>query len=94
MRNRVLEITYDLQAKAGYVYFSGRSVARTVECADSIYLDLDRRGQLIGIELLQISNRQPAWQLHFRLNRLTREYRMPELSRLHPEKLAEILQPA
>ena len=91
---KILEITYDPQAKASYICFSERSVAKTVEYADFINLDLDDRGQLIGIELLWVRPRQVTVQIHRKLDQLAREYRMPELRRLHHEKLAEILQPA
>lgn len=94
MKTKVLEITYDPQAKASYIALSDEPVAKTVEYADFINLDLDGRGHLIGIELLWIRPRQVAVQIHRKLNRLAEEYRIPDLRHLHPEKLAEVLQPA
>ncbi|MBI3615428.1 MAG: DUF2283 domain-containing protein [Candidatus Omnitrophica bacterium] len=89
-----MEIAYDIQAKAAYIKLSDDRVAKTIEYADFINLDLDDKGQLVGIELLWVRPRQVAVQIHRKLNQLAREYHMPELRRLHPEKLAEILQPA
>lgn len=91
---KILEITYDPQAKASYICFSEKPVAKTVEYADFINLDLDDKGHLLGIELLWVRPRKVTVQIHQKLAQLAREYRMPELRRLHPEKLAEILQPA
>lgn len=91
---KILEITYDPQAKASYISLSDESVARTIEYADFINLDLNKKGDLIGIELLWMRPRKVTVQIHQKLEQLAREYHMPELRRLHPEKLAEILQPA
>lgn len=91
---KILEITYDPQAKASYISLSDESVARTVEYADFINLDLNKKGDLIGIELLWMRPRKVTVQIHQKLEQLAREYHMPELRRLHPEKLSEILQPA
>ena len=91
---KILEITYDPQAKASYIALSDEPVARTVEYADFINLDLNKKGDLIGIELLWMRPRKVTVQIHQKLEQLASEYHMPELRRLHPEKLAEILQPA
>jgi len=91
---KILEITYDPQAKASYISLSDEPVARTTEYADFINLDLDKKGDLVGIELLWMRPRKVTVQIHQKLEQLAHEYHMPELRRLHPEKLAEILQPA
>ena len=90
---KILGITYDPQAKASYISFSDKAVAKTIEYVDFINLDLDERGFLLGIELLWVRPRQVTVQIYRKLSQLAREYHMPELRRLHPEKLAEILQP-
>lgn len=91
---RVLEVAYDSQAKASYIALNDEPVAKTLEYADFINLDLNKRGDLIGIELLWMRPRKVTVQIHQKLEQLAREYHMPELRRLHPEKLAEILRPA
>ena len=92
MKTKILEITYDPQAKASYIALSDEPVAKTVEYADFINLDLDKQGHLIGVELLWIRPRKVTLQIHQKLDRLAQEYHVPDLRRLHPEKLAEVLQ--
>ena len=91
---KVLEVTYDPQAKASYIVLSDEPVAKTVEYADFINVDIDSKGGLVGIELLWIRPRKVTVQIHRQLDQLAQEYHLPILRRLHPEKLAEILQPA
>lgn len=43
---KIQEVTYDPRARAGYVYFSDKPVAKTVQNSDFINLDLDRKGGL------------------------------------------------
>ena len=51
-----MEITYDKQADAMYIYFQkGKKPARTVELADLLIADLDRSGRIIGVEILDAS---------------------------------------
>ncbi|MDO8590455.1 MAG: DUF2283 domain-containing protein [bacterium] len=48
-----MNITYDKKADAMYIYFQkGKKVARTVELADLLTVDLDKRGKVIGVEVL------------------------------------------
>ena len=91
---KIREITYDPRARAGYVYFSDKPVAKTVQHSHFINLDLDRKNGLVGIELLWIGTRRFTDQVSGALNHLAREYHMPAQLRLHPEKLAEILPPS
>lgn len=52
-----MEITYDKKADAMYIYFQkGKKVARTVELADLLIADLDRKGNVIGVEVLAASH--------------------------------------
>ena len=51
-----MQITYDKKADAMYIYFQkGKKIARTVELADMLVADLDRRGKVIGVEVLSAS---------------------------------------
>ena len=94
MKAQILEVTYDPQAKASYITLSDEPVAKTVEYADFINLDLNSKGGLIGIELLWMRPRKVAIQIHRQLSQLASQYHLPILRRLHPEKLAEVLQSA
>lgn len=51
-----MEITYDKKADAMYIYFQkGKKIARTVELANLLIADLDRKGNVIGVEVLAAS---------------------------------------
>ena len=51
-----MEITYDKKADAMYIYFQkGKKPARTVELADLLIADLDKKGKVIGVEVLAAS---------------------------------------
>jgi len=51
--NNTMQITYDKKADAMYIYFQrDKKVARTVELSDLLIADLDRRGKILGVEVL------------------------------------------
>ena len=55
-----MHITYDKKADAMYLYFQqGKKIARTVELADLLVADLDKRGKVIGVEILCASTQFP-----------------------------------
>jgi len=52
-----MKIEYSKEADALYVYFKEDFVAKSTEIEDGIVIDFDERGQLIGIEVLDVSQR-------------------------------------
>jgi uncharacterized protein YuzE len=44
--------SYDTIAQSGYLRFSRESVSQTKEITKNIICDLDKNGQLIGIEMI------------------------------------------
>lgn len=54
-----MKFEYDSDADAGYIYLEypikNGAVKKTVELNDNITLDLDEKGKLIGIEVLDAS---------------------------------------
>ncbi len=52
-----MRIEYSKEADALYVYFKEEYVAKSKEIEDGIVLDFDKKGQLIGIEVLDVSQR-------------------------------------
>ena len=53
-----MKIQYDKIADAMYVYLGiKKKVARTIEINDRLIVDLDKKGNVIGIEMLNISAR-------------------------------------
>jgi uncharacterized protein YuzE len=56
-RCRGMKIEYSKEADAMYVYFKEEYVARSNEVEDGVVLDFDKDGQIIGIEVLDLSQR-------------------------------------
>ena len=52
-----MKIEYSKQADALYVYFKEDVVANSKEIEDGVVIDFDEEGQLIGIEVLDVSQR-------------------------------------
>lgn len=52
-----MKIEYSKDADAIYVYFKEDVVASSKEIEDGIVIDFDKTGQLIGIEVLDVSQR-------------------------------------
>ena len=52
-----MKIEYSKDADAIYVYFKEDMVASSKEIEDGVVIDFDAKGQLIGIEVLDVSQR-------------------------------------
>ena len=52
-----MKIEYSKEADAIYVYFKEDYVAKSTEIEDGVVIDFDGKGQLIGIEVLDVSQR-------------------------------------
>ena len=52
-----MKIEYSKDADAIYVYFKEEFVARSKEIEDGVVIDFDEKGQFIGIEVLDVSQR-------------------------------------
>lgn len=51
-----MNITYDKRADAMYIYLQKKKrVARTVELANLLFADLDKKGKVIGVEIIGAS---------------------------------------
>ncbi|MEJ0053216.1 MAG: DUF2283 domain-containing protein [bacterium] len=51
-----MKITYDKLADAAYMTLRKGKVAKTVEMSGDVIIDLDKRGHILGIEMLAASN--------------------------------------
>ena len=72
-------ISYDNDAKAMYIMLlADGKVAKTVEFSAETFVDLTKKGELVGVEMLN-PNRLD-------LRRIAKKYHHPELSRISPEK--------
>ena len=73
-------VSYDSLAQAIYVKIkTGSRVDKTVEFAPETFVDLDAKGELIGIEMLN-----PARII---LKRIAKKFHHPEISHINPGKL-------
>ena len=58
-----MEITYDKEADALYISFREGTFFKNKKMDDLTIMDLDRDGNILGIELLQVSKRIPPESL-------------------------------
>ena len=52
-----MKIEYSKEADALYVYFKEEFVAKSKKIEDGVMIDFDEKNQLIGIEVLDVSQR-------------------------------------
>ncbi|MFH1055604.1 MAG: DUF2283 domain-containing protein [Candidatus Altiarchaeota archaeon] len=54
-----MKVKYDSEVDAAYVYFNGKispgEVKQTITLNNSLIVDLDRKGKLLGLEILDAS---------------------------------------
>lgn len=55
-----MKISYDQEADAVYIELTKNKFAKNKKIDDFTILDLDAKGAIIGIELLDVSKRLPA----------------------------------
>ena len=51
-----MKITYDKIADAMYIYLNKTKVFKTVKITDRILVDVDKKGKVLGIEILDASH--------------------------------------
>ncbi|MBZ0274029.1 DUF2283 domain-containing protein [bacterium] len=59
-----MKIEYDREADALYIALTDAKVARTEEAEIGVNMDYDRKGRLIGIEVLGVSEKYSATDLN------------------------------
>ncbi|MBI2355906.1 MAG: DUF2283 domain-containing protein [Candidatus Doudnabacteria bacterium] len=58
-----MQLEYDKEADALYIYFQKKQVYRSKELSPGIILDLDKQGRPIGLEVLDVSEKVPQPEL-------------------------------
>ncbi len=58
-----MNITYDREADAMYIEFRAGEFAKNKKIDDVTIIDLDEEGNVLGIELLEVSKRIPVESL-------------------------------
>jgi uncharacterized protein YuzE len=81
-------VEYDPEAHAAYIRVKEGKVAKTKEEARFITLDLDSRGNLIGIEV--INPKQISIQGRRALNHVADEFDLPALKKIRPEAIPQV----
>lgn len=82
MATKVPTITVDPGVGACYIRLSDRPVARTEEFSDTLLVDLDRYGDAVSLEVLDLTAQLPLTDLCRQLHIHTDDE--PHLSRLLP----------
>lgn len=77
-------IEYDTENQVLYLRIREGKVAKTKEYRAEVFIDLDREGQLLGIELLNLEDSKYIPQI-------AREYSLSGVNRIHPEYLKKVL---
>ncbi len=54
-----MKIEYDKIADAMYIYLKKAKVFKTIKMQDRLIVDLDKKGNVIGIEVLEASSQMP-----------------------------------
>ena len=62
------ELTIDRDADCAYFYFSGAKTVSTRSMNDEINVDIDAKGNIVGLELLTISAEVPIESLTAEFN--------------------------
>lgn len=55
-----MRVRFDQEADALYIRFDKSSIVESEEIRPGVMLDLDERGEIIGIEMLRASERLPG----------------------------------
>lgn len=50
-----MQITYDAEADAAYIQVAKGKVQKTLKITDAVLVNVDKRGQALGVELLVVS---------------------------------------
>ncbi len=58
-----MKITYDKSADAMYIYFKKGKVAKTRRINKGVFIDLDKKGGVIGVEILGVSKQIPKKEI-------------------------------
>ena len=79
-----LVVEYDPTAKAVYVRIRQGQVAKTLEKEKNFFLDLDDKGRLLGIEILD-PQKKPLLKRKKALESAAKQFGPAELRYFHPE---------
>jgi len=58
-----MKISYDKIADALYIYLRSGKVAKTKKVTSRLLIDMDRKGNVLGIEMLDVSHQIPKKEI-------------------------------
>jgi uncharacterized protein YuzE len=58
-----MKITYDKMADALYIYLRRGKVAKTKKVTSRLLIDVDKKGNVLGIEILEVSRQIPKKEI-------------------------------
>jgi uncharacterized protein YuzE len=58
-----MKITYDKMADALYIYLRKGKVAKTKKVTSRLLIDVDKKGNVLGIEILDVSRQIPKKEI-------------------------------
>lgn len=88
-RFKDVEISYDCEVDAGYIQLRKGEVHKTVCLSDDINVDLDKKGAVVGVEVLFISEVKPD-----RFHRKVSKFKEPALDTLNLKVISKLYQAA
>ena len=85
-----MQLTFDPDARAMYVNLTDTidyKVAKTVEAAPEVFVDFDKKGKVLGVEILN-----PGIYTFKFIKKIADRYHIPQLKRIqHPEKIGQVI---
>jgi len=58
-----MRIQYDKLADAMYIYLRKGKVSKTIKLNNRVFVDVDKKGNVIGIEMLDVSHQIPKKEI-------------------------------
>lgn len=83
-----LDAKYDPKADAAYISIRRGKHSRTLEVSDTVNVDLDAKGRLLGVELLFLTKTHK--EISPLLKKLATTYHAPILRRINPLALTQV----
>lgn len=84
----IISIDYDPRAHAAYIHISDLKVAKTRPEAENVLVDLDSKGNLVGVEMLNVGKMKINAQ--YTLRKIANEFSVPVLKQIRPEYINKL----
>ena len=76
-------IEYDSEQQAVYIKVKVGKVVKTIEYKDNLFIDLDDKGALLGVEILKSEDSKYLYEI-------SQKFASPELAKVHLENLKQV----